>query len=83
MKRWIEQNVGSVYVDGVTRRELFRLSAESQLIVNVDQWMEYHHARNETSHTYNCNVADETFHITKTFFPDARKLLKELEEKND
>lgn len=26
-------------VDGVTRKELFRLSAESRLIVDVDTWV--------------------------------------------
>ena len=25
MKRWLEENIGRTYVDGVTRRELFRL----------------------------------------------------------
>jgi hypothetical protein len=32
MKRWLEENVGSASVDGVPRRELFRLAAESRLI---------------------------------------------------
>lgn len=52
MKRWLEKNIGSTYVDGVTRRELFRLAAESRLITDVERWMDYHTARNQTSHTY-------------------------------
>ena len=32
MKQWLENNIGSVHVDGVTRRELFRMSAENGLI---------------------------------------------------
>ena len=83
MKRWLEENMGAAYVDGISRRELFRLSAQSELITDVDQWMEYHDARNETSHTYNQDVADEIFQVAKTFFPDAKKFLKALEEKND
>jgi nucleotidyltransferase substrate binding protein (TIGR01987 family) len=83
MKRWLAENMGAPYVDGVTRRELFRLSAESKLIADVDQWMEYHDARNETSHTYDQDAADEIFLVAKTFFPDAEKLSQALEEKND
>ena len=83
MKRWLTENVGAAYVDGVTRRELFRLSAESKLISDVDQWMEYHDARNETSHTYDQDAAEEIFQVSRTFFPDGEKLLQAIEEKND
>ncbi len=83
MKRWLEMNMGAVYVDGVTRRELFRLSAESGLISDVEQWMDYHHARNETSHTYARDTAEEIFQTAKTFLADAQTLLEHLEEKND
>lgn len=83
MKRWLEENMGATYVDGVTRRELFRLSAESSLIADVDQWMEYHNARNETSHMYDQDVAEEIFQVAKTFFPDAKKFFEEITMKND
>ena len=52
IKRWLENNLGNSYVDGVSRRELFRLAAESLLIADVDKWMKYHKGRNETSHIY-------------------------------
>jgi nucleotidyltransferase substrate binding protein (TIGR01987 family) len=83
MKRWLEVNIGTAYVEGVTRRELFRLSVENKLIKDVDQWMEYHDARNETSHTYDQDAADDIFQVAQTFFSDAFKLLQVLEEKND
>jgi len=83
MKRWLEVNIGTAYVDGVTRRELFRLSVENKLIKDVDQWMEYHDARNETSHTYDQDTADDIFQVAQTFFSDAFELLQILEEKND
>lgn len=83
MKRWLELNLGSVYVDGVPRYELFRIAAENQLINDVEQWMEYHDARNDTSHTYDEERAVEIFEITGSFARDARKLLKTLEKKND
>jgi len=82
MRRWLGINVGSTYVDGVTRRELFRLSAENRLISDVEQWMEYHDARNETAHTYNEDTADDVFETSRIFLADAKKLLEALKERN-
>lgn len=82
MRRWLEVNLGSVYVEGVTRRELFRISAEHRLITNVDQWMDYHDARNETAHTYDEDTAENVFETSREFLTDAKKLLKALEEHN-
>lgn len=36
IKRWLEANLGAVYVDGVSRRELFRIAAEHRLIADVE-----------------------------------------------
>jgi len=83
MKRWLEVNLGSTYVEGVTRRQLFRLSAENKLIGDVNQWMEYHDARNETSHTYDEDTAEDVFETARAFIDDAQKLLKALEARND
>jgi len=83
MKRWLQVNLGSTYVEGVARRQLFRLSAENKLIADVDQWMEYHDARNETSHTYDEGTAEDVFGTAREFLPDAEKLLQALEARND
>jgi nucleotidyltransferase substrate binding protein (TIGR01987 family) len=83
MRRWLEGNLGSAYVEGVTRRELFRLSAENRLLTDVDQWMEYHDARNETAHTYDEDTAEDVFETTRIFLGDAKKLLQALEARND
>jgi len=83
MKRWLENNYENSYIDGVTRKELFRIASEHHLISDVKQWMGYYEARNETSHTYNDAVADQVFETAKRFLQDAKDLLKTLEEKND
>ena len=83
MRRWLEVNLGSTYVEGVTRRQLFRLSAENKLICDIDQWMEYHDARNEISHTYDEDTAEDVFGTAREFLTDAEKLLKALEVRND
>ena len=83
MKRWLEENIGSTYVDGVTRRELFRLAAESRLIIDVERWMDYHTARNQTSHTYDEATAQSVFEEATQFADDAKQLLRRLETHND
>ncbi len=83
MKRWLEENVGATYVDGVTRRELFRFAAENRLITDIDRWMAYHDARNQTSHTYNEDTAQSVFEEATEFVHDAKRLLRKLERHND
>jgi len=83
MRRWLETNLGSVYVAGVARRQLFRLSAENRLLSDVDRWMEYHDARNETAHTYDESTAEDVLETAHRFLADARELLGALEARND
>ena len=83
IKRWLEANVSPTTGDGVTRRELFRLAAESRLIDDVDRWMRYHLARNRTSHTYRETTANEVYDVIPEFLADARLLLARLEARND
>ena len=83
MKRWLEYNIGSSYVDGFSRRELYRIAAEHRLIDDVDQWMDYHHDRNLTSHTYDEDVAKQVYETARCFCCDAMKLLEVLQAHND
>lgn len=83
MKRWIESNVSAEVVDGVPRKELFRLAAENRLITDVDEWMEYHRARNISSHIYDHKISDEVYQISQKFSGAASQLLKNLEMRND
>ena len=83
MKRWIEENVNSEIVDGVTRRELFRVSAENRLIDDVNRWMEFHRARNSSSHIYDEKIAEEVFAAAMSFLPDAKEFAARLDARND
>ncbi|MBN1981036.1 MAG: nucleotidyltransferase substrate binding protein [Chitinivibrionales bacterium] len=83
MKRWIEENVSSTIVDGVTRRELFRISAEQHIIDDVEEWMNFHRARNLSSHTYDRTYAENTFAAAQSFLPSAKELICYLEAHND
>ncbi len=83
MVRWINANVGLGIADGVTRRQLFRLAAESHLIHDVDEWMEYHAARNATTHIYDEEWAVRVYQAAKEFAHNARRLLEALEARNE
>ena len=83
IKRWLENNIGSTEVDGVSRRHLFRLAMENKLIEDVESWMNYHYARNRTSHTYDIATAEEVYEIALNFLKDAKKLLEAIGERND
>lgn len=83
IKRWLAQNLGKSEVEGVSRRELFRLAHQYRLIVSVDQWMLYHAARNENSHTYDEATAEEVLQVAKAFLPAGQALLTTLQQKND
>ena len=82
MRRWIEVNIGTTVVDGVTRRELFRQAAENRLIIDVSKWMSFHQARNITSHTYDAEKADEVVASALVFKDEAIALYHALEERN-
>ncbi|MBN1655082.1 MAG: nucleotidyltransferase substrate binding protein [Deltaproteobacteria bacterium] len=83
IKRWLETNVSATSVDGVTRRELFRQAAENRLIDDVEQWIRHHEARNQTSRTYQADIAEAAYEAAHDFARDAVRLLKALEARND
>jgi nucleotidyltransferase substrate binding protein (TIGR01987 family) len=83
MKRWIENHVGSTHVDGVTRRELFRIAAENRLISDIELWMGFHSSRNETSHTYDQATASEVFADAKPFLVEVKALFDAIQSRND
>lgn len=82
IKRWLSLNYGASQVDGAPRRELFRQALQNQLIEDVETWMRYHIARNQTSHTYEQETAKDIFELIPSFFSDARKLQQQLKIKN-
>lgn len=83
MKRWIEENVSPDLADGVSRKELYRISAENKLISNIDEWLNFNKLRNLTSHTYNNRNSEITFRNSLIFISFAKDFQKNIEERND
>lgn len=83
MKRWIEENVSPDLVEGVSRKELYRVSAENKLISDLEEWMRFNKSRNLTSHIYNSKVSDITFKNALDFIHVAQDFQKRMEKRND
>lgn len=83
MQRWLQENIGVDYVKGINRSDFYNLAAENRLISDSARWMDYHRARNATSHTYNEEAAKNVFAEATEFVHDSKQLLSVLEERND
>jgi len=82
LKRYLDESEGASAVDPLSRKDLFRLGGERGIVENVEAWLAYHRARNETSHTYDENKAEQVYDVARQFAGDAEKLLRELERRN-
>jgi len=79
MKKYLEENIGATAVDGVSRKELFRIAAQNKLIEDIEKWFVFHEARNMTSHDYDGLKAEDVFKEAIIFPEYARKLYERLE----
>ena len=61
-----------------TKKDLFREAGRLGLITNIEAWFGYYEARNETSHTYDPQIAESVFEQAELFLPDAVSLLESL-----
>lgn len=83
MKRKLSDMAGKYAVEGLSRKELFRMSAQYSLIDSPGHWFVYHEARNMTSHTYNQESADEVVALAQQLFEDASALLERMRQLDD
>jgi nucleotidyltransferase substrate binding protein (TIGR01987 family) len=65
----------------LTKKDLFRISAERGLIAEFDHWLAYHNARNTTSHVYDLIVASGVYQTAKTFADDLREFVETMEKR--
>ncbi len=57
-----------------------REMARNNLIPNPDQWMEFIEARNESSHSYDEEIAAKVFKSIEAFHPESVRLLEALKK---
>lgn len=61
------------------RKDTVREAAKLGFIADAEAWMRHINARNRTSHTYDSVIAEQVFQHIQTFMPDARDLLKRMQ----
>lgn len=84
LQRWIKENVDPEQADHPrTRKDLFRLAAQHNLIDDPLPWFSFGDARNLTSHTYDEVTAQQVFAAAQDFLPYAENLLERLSYAND
>ncbi len=83
IRRWLVSNLGREYVDGISRKELFRLAFQNRLIDDFEVWLDFHRSRNETSHIYDQTIANDVFEKAANFLLYAKALYAAIESKND
>ena len=79
MKRFIELDEGRE--DSLTRKGLFRRAGEIGIIDDFHKWIEFHNARNLTSHTYDEETAKKVYATAKRFDKYVKQIILVLNEK--
>ena len=82
IKRYLTEDMGSEAVNMLSRRDLFRVAADKNIISGPLPWFTFHKARNETSHTYKKQVAEQTYLVALDFLPCAQNLVNRLVKKH-
>ncbi len=64
--------------DILTKKDIFRQAAKCQLLTDPEAWFGHYDARNDTSHVYDSDIAQQTFERARLFLVDAQALLQRL-----
>ena len=81
IERWLRENHGRE-IRSVSRKDLYRIAGERELIDGVERWFTYHEERNRTSHRYDEELLNMVNDAVPQFIEDARALLDTLEARN-
>jgi len=81
MKKWLEMNISPDIVQGVPRKEFYRIACENGLISDVKEWWDFHDSRNRTVHVYCATTAEEVFNAALKFIDAAKRFTAGLEGK--
>jgi len=64
-----------------TAKPVLREMAQNGLITNLNLWFDFIDARNNSSHTYDEDLAKSVFEIIEKFLPEGQSLIKALQTK--
>ena len=81
IERWLRENYGREVLS-VSRKEVYRIAGERDLIEGTERWFVYHEERNRTTHRYDeelLNLLDDTI---PNFISDANSLFEILRSRS-
>jgi nucleotidyltransferase substrate binding protein (TIGR01987 family) len=81
MRRWLEMDDLSAVERMHSKKDLFRLARERNLINDSEKWFTFLDARNRTSHIYDEEVAEEVYLVAKGFHFYFKAFVVELEKR--
>jgi nucleotidyltransferase substrate binding protein (TIGR01987 family) len=79
IRKQLIDELGSSEVDGLSRRDLFRKALAQRLISDFELWIEFHEARNSTSHNYDETNSERVYSVALSFATQAKVLIRLLE----
>lgn len=80
IKRYLEEEMPlSEKIDQLNYRDLLRIAFETGLIQQVEKWFQYREARNQTSHAYNEDKAQEVYQVLPDFAEQVHLLVQQFE----
>lgn len=81
IERWLRENHGRE-IRSLSRKDVYRIAGERELIDGVERWFKYHEERNRTSHRYDKELLNMLSDTVPRFVADARALLDTLAARN-
>ncbi|MHB1286509.1 MAG: HI0074 family nucleotidyltransferase substrate-binding subunit [Leptospirales bacterium] len=79
MIQWYLKHIAQIEESAIrTKKDLFREAGRLMLITNIEAWFGFYEARNQTTHTYDPQVAGLVFEQAELFLPDSVRLLEAL-----
>lgn len=81
IERWLRENHGREIIS-LSRKDVYRIAGERELIDGVERWFKYHEERNRTSHRYDKELLNMLSDTVPRFVHDARTLLDTLTARN-
>ena len=66
--------------DQMSIRNIFRYGQKVGILSDAEKWFKYKNSRDETSHTYDLEIAEKVFSMTSDFLEEAKYAFKQMQQ---
>ena len=67
--------------DQMSIHDTFRYGQKVGILSDAEKWFKYKTSRDETSHTYDLEIAEKVFSMTGDFLEEAKYALKQMQQR--